>query len=235
MPSIPINRGLQFQIFHRNQSRAANKSVDFSTLFLGLGFFIILSAFILLILVVSTFYESKKDQVMTLYSIGFANREIEKMLFLESGLIAVTGALLGAFAGGLFNIIIIRALNSVWLGAVQTNTLISGFDPLSMLFGFVVTIIVILLILKIRSSGFLKHLSKAETGITGKPSAKKNLLLSVIFLDCDLYVNCFVIFAFRLFNTTLLFCRCYGLCHFDTADTAILPWKTKNRNLQLQE
>ncbi len=178
----PFKSGFTVSDLPKESVLAANKGVDFSTLFLGLGFFLILSAFILLILVVSTFYESKKDQVMTLYSIGFANRKIEKMLFLESGLTAVTGALLGTFAGGLFNIIIIKALNSVWLGAVQTNTLISSFDPLSMIIGFAVTTVIILIILKIRSARFLKHLSRAETGKTVKPSAGKNLLLSVIFL-----------------------------------------------------
>ena len=178
----PYKSGFTISDLSEESVRAANEGVDFSTLFLGLGFFIILSALILLILVVSNFYESKKDQVMTLYSIGFANREIEKMLFIESGLIAVTGALLGVFAGGSFNKVIISALNSVWLGAVQTDALISGFEPLSMLSGFMVAITVILIILKIRSSGFLKHLSKAETGITSRPSAKKNLLLIVISL-----------------------------------------------------
>jgi len=178
----PSKSGFTISDLPNESVLAANKSVDFSTLFLGLGFFIILSAFILLILVVSTFYESKKDHIMTLYSIGFANRGIEKMLFLESGITAVIGALLGAFTGGLFNMIIIKALNSVWQGAVQTNTLVPGFDPLSMLIGFTVTITVILLILKIRSSGFLKHLSKAETGVTVKPSAKKNLVLMTVFI-----------------------------------------------------
>ncbi|TFG42477.1 MAG: ABC transporter permease, partial [Bacteroidia bacterium] len=110
------------------------------------------------------------------------NRVIEKMLFLESGITAFTGAVLGAFAGGLFNVVIIKALNSVWQGAVQTNTLTSGFDPWSLVIGFIVTMIVILLIMKIKSAGFLKHLRKPETGKTKKPSAKKNLLLSVIFL-----------------------------------------------------
>ncbi|MBP1674636.1 MAG: hypothetical protein H6Q24_774 [Bacteroidetes bacterium] len=178
----PYKSGFTISDLPLESVKAASQSVDFSTLFLGLGFFIILSAFILLILVVSTYYESKKDQVMTLYSIGFSNRAIEKQLFLESGLTAVTGAVLGAFTGSLFNMILIKALNSVWQGAVQTNTLVSGFDPFSLLIGFVVTIAVILLILKLRSSGFLKHLSRPETGKTIKPSAKKSSIAAVIII-----------------------------------------------------
>jgi len=178
----PYKSGFIIADLPQESIKAANEGVDFSTLFLSLGFFIILSALILLVLVVSTFYESKKDEVTTLFSIGFKNREIEKLLFLESGITAVVGAVLGALAGGLFNLIIIKALNSVWQGAVQTNTLISSFDPLSLVIGFAVTVILILVILKIKSSRFLKYLSKPETGKTNKPSARKNLLITVIFL-----------------------------------------------------
>jgi putative ABC transport system permease protein len=178
----PYKSGFTIADLPQESVKAAKESVDFSTLFLSLGFFIILSAIILLILVVSTLYESKKYEVNAFFSIGFANREIEKLLFIESGITAVAGAFLGAFAGGLFNLIIIKALNSVWQGAVQTNTITSSFDPLSLVIGFAVTVILILIILKIKSSRFLKHISRPETGRTNKPSGGKNLLITVILL-----------------------------------------------------
>jgi ABC-type antimicrobial peptide transport system permease subunit len=176
----PYKAGFGISDLRQESVRAANEGVDFSTLFLSLGFFLILSALILLILVVSTFYESKKDHVMALYSIGFSNREIEKLLFLESGIIAVAGAFLGTFAGALFNLVIIKALNSVWQGAVQTNTLTSEFDPWSLVTGFSATLMIILLILKIKSARFLRYLSQPETGKMNYPSAVKNLAVTVI-------------------------------------------------------
>ncbi len=171
----PSLSGFSVSDLRQDSAMAASKSVDFSTLFLGLGFFIILSALILLILVVSTHYESKKDEVSTLFSLGFTNRRIERQLFLETSFLALAGALTGALAGGFFNVIIIKALNSVWQGAVQTNTLVSSFDGWSFLIGFASTMAVILIILKIRSSSFLKHLREAETGKTVKPSSRLNL------------------------------------------------------------
>ena len=172
----PSLSGFSVSDLRQDSAMAASKSVDFSTLFLGLGFFIILSALILLILVVSTHYESKKDEVSTLFSLGFTNRRIETQLFLETSLMALAGAVTGAFLGGFFNVIIIKALNSVWQGAVQTNTLVSSFDGWSFLIGFASTMAVILIILKIRSSKFLKHLREAETGKTVKPSSRFNLI-----------------------------------------------------------
>jgi putative ABC transport system permease protein len=209
----PYNSGFTITDLPQESVKAANESVDFSTLFLSLGFFIILSALILLILIVSTFYEVKKDEVSTLFSIGFAKREIEKLLFFESGAIAVTGALTGAFAGGLFNLIIIKALNSVWQGAVQTNTLISGFDPWSLLIGFSVTVILILVILKIKSSGFLRYLSKPETGITIRPSARKNLLFTVISITITILL---IVLSFSLANYSTLLSYSAGVLVFIT-------------------
>jgi putative ABC transport system permease protein len=198
----PYNSGFTITDLQQESIRAADESVDFSTLFLSLGFFIILSAIILLILVVSTFYEAKKNEVSTLFSLGFAKRKIEKLLFFESGTIAVIGALAGAFAGGLFNIIVIKALNSVWQGAVQTNTLISGFDFLSFFIGFAVTVILILFILKIKSSGFLRNLSKPETGETDKPSSGRHLLIAVISLTITV-ILIVLSFVLEKYSTTL--------------------------------
>ena len=162
--------------------KAAKEGVDFSSLFLSLGFFMILSAVILLILIVSAFYESRKNQVSTLFALGFSNRIIEKLLFLESGMIALAGTIPGAFAGVLFNLLIIRALNSVWRGAVQTDALISGFDTMSLIVGFASSLVVILILLKLRSGRFLKKLRQPETGITTVPSAGKNAIITIIFL-----------------------------------------------------
>ncbi len=198
----PYNSGFTITDLPQESIKAANESVDFSTLFLSLGFFIILSAIILLILVVSTFYEAKKDEVTTLFSIGFAKREIEKLLFIESGSVAVIGALSGAFAGGLFNYLIIKALNSVWQGAVQTNTLISGFEPWSFFIGFAVTVILILIMLKIKSSVFLRNLSKPVTGETEKPLHGRNLLVTIISLTTTV-ILLFLSFVLEEYSTIL--------------------------------
>ena len=176
----PSLSGFSVSDLRQESAMAASKSVDFSTLFLGLGFFIILSALILLILVVSSHFESRKDEVSTLFSLGFTNKRIEKQLFLETGLTALAGAFTGALAGGFFNIIIIKALNSVWQGAVQTNTLVSRFDGFSFLIGFASTMAIILIILKIKSSRFLKHLREADTGKTVRPSSRLNLIALLV-------------------------------------------------------
>jgi len=176
----PYKSGFTITDLPDESIRAANESVDFSTLFLSLGFFIILSALILLVLLVSSFFDSRKQQVMTLFSLGFTFRNIEKLLLVESAIIALVGTVLGTFAGGIFNILIINALNSVWSGAVQTNTLASGLDPGSLVAGFASSFIIIIAILKIKSTRYLKELGKPETGEIKKASGRKNALMACL-------------------------------------------------------
>jgi putative ABC transport system permease protein len=209
----PYKSGFTISDLQEESVAAANKSVDFSTLFLGLGFFIILSAITLLILVVSTYYESKTKQLKTFFSIGFSNNDIEKLLMIESGIFAVVGAVLGAFLGGLFNVLTIKALNSVWQGAVQTNTLSSGFDLWSLIIGFAATILIVLVIIKIKSSGFLKNLNKAETGKIKRPSTHRNKLITFIFITATLIL---VILSFIFSDYSTLLSYSAGIMVFVT-------------------
>jgi len=161
--------------------RAANESVDFSTLFISLGFFLILASAVLLSLSVSSYFDSKKGQIKTLFALGFKNRWIERLLFLESGMIAVTGCIIGAFAGFLVNIIITGALNSVWNGAVQTNTLEAFFNFIPFLSGFSITLLITLVLIIIKLKQYLRKLNRKEKEIQGSHSLIVNLTLFIIF------------------------------------------------------
>ena len=161
--------------------RAANESVDFSTLFISLGFFLILASVVLLSLSVSSYFDSKKAQIKTLFALGFKNRWIERLLFLESGLIAVTGCIIGSFAGFLVNIIITAALNSVWNGAVQTNTLEAFFNFIPVLSGFSITLLLTLVLTTLKVKLYLKKLNRKEKEIPGSHSLFRNFLLCLTF------------------------------------------------------
>ena len=184
----PLKTGFFVTDMPYESIKAANESVDFSTLFLSLGFFIILSAVILLILVVSAFFNLKKGHIKTLFSLGFSNSFIEKLLFYESGIIAITGSIIGVFAGGLFNLAIIKALNSVWQGAVQTDTLSSHLDIKPLLSGFLITITIVLVILKVKSKLFLNNLNRPETGILHRPSQKNSFLFFIFAISLTIII-----------------------------------------------
>ncbi|MGB8492540.1 MAG: ABC transporter permease, partial [Bacteroidales bacterium] len=162
--------------------RAAREGVNFSTLFLSLGFFIILSAFILLVLVLSSYYDSKRNQVIIQSAIGFSNRQIQRMILLESGITAFMGSAAGAVAGWVFNILLVKALNSVWQGAVQTNAIKPDFNITYAITGFLITFIASLTVIWFRSASFLKKLGRNEARAPERPQVKKNLIFFISFL-----------------------------------------------------
>lgn len=200
----PDKSGFSISDLPRDSANAADEGVDFSTLFLSLGFFIILSALILLILLVSSYFESKKNHLKTLFSIGFPDRKIEKLLLLEAGIVGISGTFIGTLTGALFNVLLIKALNTVWKGAVQTSSLVPGLDGAAMITGFVITVIVIFLVLKIKITGFLRKLNQPVTGETRKPSVKKNV--NILIISAALTIISFILtFIFETYRTPLFF------------------------------
>lgn len=169
----PFSTGFRIVNLHENAVEAAKKSVDFSSLFLSLSFFIILSSLTLLVLLVSTHIETRRVQISTLKALGFNNKSIGRLFLLESGLITFTGSFAGIFTGILFNKIIIRSLNSVWIGAVQTDTLKSFFDIYSMIASFLITFLLVMIVLIIILRRRLKlSVTKQKTGKTGLSGKK---------------------------------------------------------------
>ncbi len=186
----PARSGFLVTDLRQDALKAANNSVDFGTLFISLGFFIILASVLLLSLSVSSWFENKKDHISILYSLGFNNGTIYGMLLSETFLIAIAGSLAGAALGILVNILIITALNSVWSGAVQTNTLSASVGIIPFITGFISSMLIILVFFMLRTRNFLKSLDKKKSGVFRLPSIRRNsiYLITSSVLAISLFV-----------------------------------------------
>lgn len=160
--------------------RAANGSVDFSTLLLSLGFFLIMAAVVLLSLAVNAYLDSKQSQIRIYFALGFRTSWIGRLFFAESALIAIIGCFLGSIAGVLVNILLINLLNTVWQGAVQTDTLDASFSILPVLSGFMATLIMALIFLGLQIRLFLTNLNREKKLIHTSPSQSRNLIFLLI-------------------------------------------------------
>ncbi len=191
----PDKSGFTVTDLSTDSIKAAEESIDFSTLFLSLGFFLILSSVVLLSLAVASYFNSKKSQINILFAIGFKNRWIGQLLFLESGLIAIVGCLTGAFAGYIVNILITRALNSVWRGAVQTNTLEVIFNLIPVATGFIISTLAIMVFMIVKIKRYIRMLARREkeTGVIHSPNR------NVIFLLTS-SLSALALFVFSVFN-----------------------------------
>jgi putative ABC transport system permease protein len=230
----PEQSGFTISDLREEALKAVSKSVDFGTLFISLGFFIILSSILLLSLSISAYFDVKKDNITTLYTLGFTNRQILKLLILETGFISIVGSILGSLFGLLFNSLIINALNSVWRGAVQTDTLSASTGIVPIFSGFLSTLIILVSLSWYKTDRFLKSLSKKRVGDLQFPSKQTNLLflLSFAVISAASYFSSFLLkgfstqFAFVagsfLFLTLILFFRQYYLGGIIPSDLKIL-------------
>ena len=100
---------------------AASKSIDFSSLFLALGFFIILSAILLMVNPLSEMYEERKSEFRLLQALGFKQSRIQRMLFREAMPVVVGASLIGVLVGLAYTSLILWLLGSVWSGVTGTN------------------------------------------------------------------------------------------------------------------
>lgn len=126
---------------------AARSGVDFSQLFIGLSFFLVLASLLLTILLFNLHTESRMDQVGTFSVLGFTRRQIKTMILLESGAVAVIGSAAGLLPAVIYNQAIFGALNHIWSAIVRTQTLATSVQALTLATGFGISLAVSLVVI----------------------------------------------------------------------------------------
>jgi putative ABC transport system permease protein len=100
---------------------AARNGVDFSSLFLALGFFIVVSALLLMLVPLSEMLYKRKDEINLLKALGYTRQRITQMLWKESAHVVRNVSIVGAVAGLLYTTLIMWLLGNVWKGATHTD------------------------------------------------------------------------------------------------------------------
>jgi putative ABC transport system permease protein len=203
----PAKNGFVITNIFEESVRAASESVDFSTLFLSLGFFLILASFVLLSFAVSTYLDSKYNQIRTYFALGFRTTFIEKLFLTESGLISIMGCLAGSVAGYLVSLLIIRLLNTVWQGAVQTDALSAFFSVTPILTGFLTTTFIVFIFIAVKIKKHLRSLNRERKVQHTYRSRRLNL----VFLGILLFITVLLfVLSFFLKNQEIMLCFVSG-------------------------
>ncbi len=138
----PAQTHLQFQPVKYTGVQAAAGSNDFSELFLGFSFFLILSATFLIGLLFRLGIERRATTIGLLAAVGFTPRRL-RWLFLEEGLVLVAiGGVLGTVVAVGFAKLMVYGLTHWWSQAVGTTSLAVFIVPTTLAIGFVVSAIV---------------------------------------------------------------------------------------------
>ncbi|MCF8299120.1 MAG: ABC transporter permease [Saprospiraceae bacterium] len=180
----PKDLNLEFISVRESGVKAASNSVDFGELFLSLSFFVILAGFLLTVLLYSLNIESRNIESGILAGLGFSKKQIIKLRISETLIITVLGGIAGAFIGILYNDALLYGLNSIWQGAVRTNTLEVFVLPKTVIIGALSGIIIAIIAIFFVSRKKLKQpiaLLIKDENISSKLTSKRKRLFSKLF------------------------------------------------------
>lgn len=100
---------------------AASSGVDFASLFLALGAFIIMAAIMLMASPLQEMFSRRFGELQLYQQLGFTQRQIARTLFRETFGVMLLASPLGILAGLLYSGITLWLLGNVWSGATHTE------------------------------------------------------------------------------------------------------------------
>jgi putative ABC transport system permease protein len=173
----PAAFGFVFQDVKKAGLRASSHSVNFSQLFLGLSFFIMMAALLLTSLLFVFNTENRAAENGLLLAVGFTKKAVKGVVLREGAVLIIIGSLLGGAVGVLYNGIMLSALKTVWKGVVGTSALHIHLRLFSLLIGVCLGMAVAFLTLllvnrrQVRQpiTGLQKGLTQIETIGTKRP------------------------------------------------------------------
>lgn len=140
----PEQVGLVFQPVKADGLAAATGSTDFSTLFIGFSLFLIVSAALLVGLLFRLGVEQRSSEVGVLLATGYSISTVRWRFMKEGGLIAGMGGLFGLGGGVAYAWLLMAGLRTWWLAAVGTPFLTLHVNPLSLVLGYLIALVVVL-------------------------------------------------------------------------------------------
>lgn len=100
---------------------AAANGVDFGQLFIGLSFFVLIAAFLLINLLLRLYIGYRKNEISTLKALGFTTNKINQFFLAEGSILALVGIIIGIPLSIGYNYLILKAINTIWIDIVRTT------------------------------------------------------------------------------------------------------------------
>ena len=140
----PITHHLSPTVIHPREQGMflANSGTDFSSLFMALGFFIILSAIFLMQNPLMEMYAQRKDELQLYAQLGFTHRTIQRIMYRETFSVILFASPFGVLAGLLYSALILWLLGNVWSGATHTEGFVLHVNALTLILGWLIGVLV---------------------------------------------------------------------------------------------
>ena len=141
----PESVGLTFQPVKQQGLAASAGATDFSGLFIAFSQFLIISAALLVGLLFRLSVEQRGREVGMRMVSGYTGKKIRRIFSREGLVLAGVGGITGLVGGVFYAYLIIVGLRTYWVGAVGTSDLSLHIHTSSLLLGYAISLIVILL------------------------------------------------------------------------------------------
>ncbi len=137
----PERLGLAIRPIRAEGLMASTGANNFTWLFIGFSFFLIVSALLLAALMFQLGVRLRVSQVGLLEAVGFTPSRARRVLVLEGLVVSLLGSLAGAGLAVIFARLMILGLTTRWVGAIGTRFLFAEIRPASLAAAAVVTFV----------------------------------------------------------------------------------------------
>lgn len=140
----PRDLGLVWQPVRSQALSASQSGTDFGGLFIGLSFFIVIAALLLVGLMFVFGVEQRAAQTGTLMAIGYSAKRVRRLWIGEGTVLAILGTCAGVPLGIGYTKTVLWALTTQWSGAIAQTRLVFHAEPMTVGIGAIASIIVAL-------------------------------------------------------------------------------------------
>ncbi len=133
---IPAQVGLSYIALRERALSASANALDFGSLFLSLGIFLIAAALVLAGLLMALAVGARRAELGVLLAVGFTPALVRRLVLRESAAVAALGSALGCLAGVAYAQAVLSALDGSWSAAVGGGAFALRVAPAALGIGF---------------------------------------------------------------------------------------------------
>jgi len=138
----PADLGMSVSAIREQGMQAAQNGTDFSGLFIGLSFFLLLAAIILTALLFRFNLESRSSQIGLFDALGFQQKQVRGFFLQEGFVVAFFGGILGLVISFFYTSLVFKILNTLWFEIVRTDVLLIRVLPSTLVTGLFISLFV---------------------------------------------------------------------------------------------
>ena len=205
----PSDLGMAITPIREQGVQAAQNGTDFSGLFIGLSFFLLLAGIILTALLFRFNLVSRSSQIGLFDALGFQQKQVRGFFLKEGFVVALFGGILGLIVSVFYTSLVFKILNTLWFEIVRTDVLLIRIYPATLAMGLVISLLVSLSAIFISIQRFRKQRTAdlQKQIIATEKSGRKHLLNGIMYASLFIAVGIFIyqITGLGQMNPTLFF------------------------------